>query len=385
MRKICVVVTARTSYTKIKPILCALRTREDVELQVVCAASAMLDRYGNVQHQIEQDGFKVDECVYMVLEAETLLTTAKSAGLGVIEFAGAYERLSPDVVMVMADRYEILPAALSASYLNIPLAHAQGGEVSGNIDEKVRHAVTKLADLHFPATERAREWLIRMGESAASVHCTGCPSTDICEEVIIHPEMDFDLYEKYPGVGACPDLSGGYIVVMQHPVTTEFEAARSQVEETLHAINELAYPVFWFWPNPDAGSDTTAKGIRRFREHYSLEHVHFIKNMAPNDFLRLLYASNGIVGNSSVAIRECSFLGVPAVNVGGRQQNRERGPNVVDVGHDREAIRTAITMHLKGRGECCTLYGQGNAGGKIAEILATAPLTFTKTLNYVSE
>lgn len=383
MRKVCVVLTARTSYTKIKPILVSLKENPDVELLVVCAASAVLERFGKVEKTVEKDGFKVNERIYMVLEAETLLTTAKSTGVGIIEFAGAFDRLRPDVVVIMADRYEVIAPAIAASYQNIPLAHIQGGEVSGNIDEKVRHAITKLADLHFPATERAKEWLIRMGENSNNIYCTGCPSTDLAKDVVQNPKMDFDVYEKYGGVGARPELGQGFIVVMQHPVTTEFEDARKQIIETLHAIGELNRPTLWFWPNPDAGSDDTSKMIRAFRENHDPKNIHFIKNMLPADFLRLLYASDGIIGNSSVAIRECSYLGVPAVNIGSRQANRERGVNVIDVDYERSLIKQAITDHFNGHVEKTTLYGSGDAGNKIAEVLATAPLTFIKSINYV--
>lgn len=383
MRKVCVVITARTSYTKIKPILVALKANPHVELQIVCAASAVLDRYGKVELTIEKDGFRISERIYMILEAETLLTSAKSAGMGVIEFAGAFDRLKPDVVLLMADRYEVIAPAIAASYQNIPLAHVQGGEVSGNIDEKVRHAITKLADLHFPATERARDWLIRMGERPEAVFCTGCPSTDLAKEVIENPTMDFDVYEKYGGVGDKPDLVNGFIVVMHHPVTTEYADARKQVSETLHAVSELNRPVLWFWPNPDAGSDDTSKMIRSFRENQPSSWLHFIKNMEPADFLRLLYASEGIVGNSSVAIRECSYLGVPAINIGSRQANRERGPNVVDVLHDRHEIKSAIKSHLNGRVKRTNLYGQGDAGKKIADVVSSVSLSFYKSINYL--
>ncbi|NEQ45392.1 MAG: UDP-N-acetylglucosamine 2-epimerase (hydrolyzing) [Leptolyngbya sp. SIOISBB] len=382
MRKVCVVITARTSYTKIKPILTALQQRPDVELQVVCAASAVLERYGKVEKIVEKDGFVINERIYMLLEAETLLTTAKSAGVGVGEFAGAFDRLKPDVVLVMADRYEVLSAAIAAAYQNIPLAHAQGGEVSGNIDEKVRHAITKLADLHFPATQRAADWIVRMGEATERVFCTGCPSTDLAEGVVRAPALDFDIYDKYGGVGAHPNLKRGYIIVMQHPVTTEFADAMKQVRETLHAVADWGRPVLWFWPNPDAGSDALSKGIRSFRENYNPPNIHFIKNMEPADFLRLLYASEGIVGNSSVAIRECSYLGVPAINIGNRQANRECGPNVRHVSYDRTEIKRAIVEHFVGRAERSTLYGSGNAGEQIAAVLATAPLTFSKSLHY---
>jgi UDP-hydrolysing UDP-N-acetyl-D-glucosamine 2-epimerase len=383
MRYVCVVLTARTSYTKIKPILAALHARPGVKLQLICAASALVDRYGRVA--VEKDGFRVDEHIYMLLEGETLLTSAKTTGLGIVEFAGAFDRLRPDVVVVMADRFEVMAPAIAAAYQNIPLAHVQGGEVSGNIDDKVRHAITKLADLHFPATERARDWIVRLGERPETVFCTGCPSTDLAEEVKRSPRLDFSVYEKYGGVGNAPSLHHGFVIVLQHSVTTEYGDAKRQVTETLEAVADLDRPVLWFWPNADAGSDETSKTIRAFRENRHLPQLHFIKNMESVDFLRLLYASDGIVGNSSVAIREGSYLGVPAIDVGTRQANRECGPNVVHVGYDRRQIRRAIESHLNGRMPGSTLYGHGDAGQQIAHLLATVPLTFQKSINYLED
>ena len=382
-RKVCVVLTARASYAKIKSILVALSAKEGIELQIICAASAVLERYGKVDAIVEKDGFEVNERIHMLLEAETLLTSVKSLGMGVIEFAGAFNRLKPDVVLVMADRFEVLAPAIAAAYQNIPLAHVQGGEVSGNIDEKVRHSISKLADLHFPATERAKQWLIRMGEDPGAVFHVGCPSMDLAELVIRNPSLDFDIYKKYSGVGEQPPLNRGFIVVMQHPVTTEYGDARNQITETLMAVADINKTVLWFWPNPDAGSDAISKEIRVFRENNKSTHIHFLKNMEPIDFLRLLYASNGIVGNSSAAIRECSYLGVPAINIGSRQKNRERGPNVIDAPYEKLEIKRAIECHLTGRTQRSHIYGYGDAGEKIAETLSSHTLTFCKSLNYL--
>jgi len=283
----------------------------------------------------------------------------------------------------VADRYETLATAGAAAYMNIPVVHVQGGEVTGSIDEKVRHAVTKLANLHLVATPQARERVIRLGEPDASVIVTGCPSIDIAADVAARPELDFDLFERYGGVGPRSDLGRGYLVVLQHPVTTEYEEARAQVEETLYAVRHSDLPVLWFWPNVDAGSDGTSKGIRVFREQEKPEHLHFFRNMFPEDFLRVLLRSVAIVGNSSVAIRECSFLGVPAVNIGTRQQGRERGGNVIDVEHDRGEIAGAILHHRRhGRSAPDHLYGDGQAGPRIADCLATVPLTVEKRLTY---
>lgn len=382
-RRVCVVITARPSYSRIRTALQALHLRDDVELQVIVAGSALLDRYGSVIEQIVADGFRIDARVYMVLEGENPMSMAKTTGLGMLELATAFDNLSPDLVVTIADRYETLATATAAAYMNIPLAHVQGGEVSGSIDEKVRHAVTKLADLHLTATRLARERVIRMGEDPTTVHACGCPSIDLAAEVLQRPELDFDPVQRYGGVGPGVDLDSDYIVVLQHPVTTEYETSRAHVEETLQGVHEAGIPALWFWPNVDAGSDGTSKGIRAFRERAPAAPIHFFKNMSPMDFLRVVVNSRAIVGNSSVAIREASFLGVPAVNIGSRQRGRERGLNVIDVDYDREDIRAALDKQVaRGRLESEPLYGDGRAGERIAALLATSELNIDKRLAY---
>ena len=382
-RTICVVVTARPSYSRIRTALKAIKDHPDLELQLVVAASALLDRYGNAIQAIERDGFEITERVYMVLEGENLVTSAKSTGIGLSELATVFDNLEPDAVVTVADRYETLATAVAAAYMNIPLVHVQGGEVTGSIDEKVRHSVTKLSNLHLVSTKLAAERVRKLGEHPDSVHITGCPSIDIAAEVASSPKMDFDPFVKYGGVGPTTDLSKGYLVVLQHPVTTEYEEARRQVDETLYAVRDFGLPVLWFWPNVDAGSDGTSKGIRVFRERENPKNFHLFRNMFPEDFLRLLCGATAIVGNSSVAIRECSYLGVPAINIGTRQLGRERGHNVIDVGHDRREIAEAIAAHVtRGRPSRDLLYGDGRAGDRIADCLSQAELTIEKRLTY---
>lgn len=342
-----------------------------------------MPRYGDVDKIIEQDGFEIQERLYMVVEGENLITSAKTTGLGLIEYASTFERLKPDCIFIMADRYEQIAAAVAAAYMNIPIAHAQGGEVSGNVDEKVRHAITKLSDIHFPATVRAREWLIRMGENPDKVILSGCPSTDLCQKVMDAPDLDFDLYKKYKGVGAQPDLKKPYLIVMQHPVTTEFGKAKNQINETLKAVSNIDMPALWFWPNIDAGSDEAAKAIRIFREKNVSEKIHFFRNMEPEDFLKVLHGASAIIGNSSCGIRESSYLGVPSVNIGSRQADRERSSNVIDVGYNKIEIEQAIRTHLfRPRPKGVDLYGNGKAAKIIAETLATISTSYQKKLNY---
>lgn len=382
-RRICVVVTARPSYARIKTALEAIRAHPDLELQLVVAASAVLERYGEALKYIRTDGFEVAASVFMVLEGENLVTSAKSTGLGMMELATVFDNLKPHMVVTIADRYETLATAAAASYMNIPLVHMQGGEVTGSIDEKVRHAVTKLADYHFTCTDIAAERVRKMGEDPEAVFVTGCPSIDLAADVLKQPKMDFDPFMKYGGVGAPVNLADGYIVVLQHPVTTEYESSRQHIMETLYGVKAVNIPTLWFWPNVDAGSDGTSKGIRMFREEEKPRNFHFFKNMEPTDFLRLVYNSNAIVGNSSVAIRECSFLGAPAVNIGTRQSGRERGTNVIDVDYHREHITAAIREHLHdAKRKPSTIYGDGTAGPKIAELLKKLPHRIEKRLTY---
>ena len=382
-RKICVVVTARPSYSRIKTALQAIKEHPKLELQLVVAASALLDRYGSAVQYIEKDGFHIAAKVFNVLEGENLTASAKTTGLGIMELSSVFENLKPDLVVTVADRFETMSTAIAAAYMNIPLAHIQGGEVTGNIDEKVRHSITKLSDYHFVASEDAKKRVLKLGEDFRFVFNTGCPSIDLAENVKENPDLNFDPYLKYGGVGANPDLSKGYIVVMQHPVTNEYSESRKQIEETLFAVKDIELPVLWFWPNVDAGADGTSSGIRAFREKYKMEHLHFFKNMEGEDFLRLLVNSKGLIGNSSVGIRECAYLGVPVVNVGSRQNRRVRGENVVDVKYNRQEIISALNKIFNAeRPISSDIYGGGEAGRKIAEIIADLPLVYHKTIAY---
>jgi UDP-hydrolysing UDP-N-acetyl-D-glucosamine 2-epimerase len=382
-RKVAVVITARPSYSRVKTVLHAIQNHENLELQLIIAASALLDRYGSAVDYIEKDGFKIDAKVFNVLEGENLTAAAKTTGIGILELSTVFDNLKPDIVVTVADRFETMATAISAAYMNIPLAHIQGGEVTGNIDEKVRHSITKLADYHFVASESAKERVLKLGENPKFVFNTGCPSIDIAQLVSERNGLNFNPYEKYGGVGAAPSLEKGYLVVMQHPVTNEYDKSREHIEETLKAVKELNMPTLWFWPNVDAGADGTSNGIRSFREKHLLKNVHFFKNMEGDDFLILLKNSKTLLGNSSVGIRECAFLGVPVVNIGTRQHKRERGNNVIDVDYNKEAIVSAVKKIVTlGKISSSSVYGGGQAGKIIANLLADVPLKYHKTIMY---
>lgn len=387
MRKVCVVVHSRANYGRVKTVLREVANHPELELQLIVGSSALLNRFGSAVDVMRADGFEPASVVHSIVEGETPTTMAKSTGLAIIELATHFENLKPDIVLTVADRFETLATAVAASYMNIPVAHTQGGEVTGSIDESVRHAITKLSHVHFPATERACEFLLRMGEQPGTVHLTGCPAIDLVAETdLTLPE---DLFERYKGVGEGLSTAKDYIIVLQHPVTTEYGSGLDQINQTLNAVFPIAkegMQVVWLWPNVDAGSDDVAKGIRVFREHNKTENMHFYRNFAPDDYARLLANARCIVGNSSSGLREGAYLGTPCVNIGSRQSGRERAANVTDVGYDADEIRAAIRAQLDhGRYPKSTLVGDGDAGRKIADLLAHCEIEVQKQISYVTE
>lgn len=382
-KKICVVVFSRANYGRIKSVLRAVHEHPDLELQLVLGASALLQRFGDVKSVIENDGFKPAAMVHTIVEGETPTTMAKSTGLGVIELATQFENLKPDVVLTVADRFETIATAIAASYMNIPVAHTQGGEVTGSIDEGVRHAVTKLSHIHFPATQRAHDFVVRMGEHPDTVHLTGCPAIDLVADLDL--SLPHDLFVRYKGVGIDIDPGKPYLVVLQHPVTTEYGRGFEQINETLEAVRAIDMQTVWLWPNVDAGSDDVSKGLRIAREQGKAQKIHFYRNFTPEDYARLINNAACLAGNSSSALREGAFLGVPAVNIGTRQGGREHGHNVVHAPYEREAIERVIRSQLAhGRYSRDFMFGDGNAGKGIADVLARADIKIQKRLAYVA-
>ncbi len=380
-RKVCIIVNSRANYGRIKSVLEALKSHQGISLQLVVGASAVLTRFGDVRKIIKNDGFEISSIIYSVIEGENPTTMAKSTGLAIIELSTIFENLQPDVVLTVADRYETLATAVAASYMNIPLAHTQGGEVTGSIDESVRHAITKLAHIHFPSTKLAEKFLIKLGEDPKTIHMTGCPAMDIAANTDL--KMDSEFFKRYKGVGPGIDLNKPYLVVLQHPVTTEFGQGFKQIKETIKAVSSINMQVVWLWPNIDAGSDDVSKGIRTFRERERPELIHFFKNFSPEDFIKLIGNCSCQIGNSSSAIREGSFLGIPVVNIGSRQNGRECGKNVIHVDYNYEEIQKAIKIQLKhGKYKRSNLFGDGNTGELIAEILAKAEFKIQKKLHF---
>ena len=382
-RKICIVITTRGNYAKMSSVMGSIVACPELELQLIIGGGLLLPKYGfNVEERIGRR-FHIDRSIHFLVEGETPVTMAKSAGLALSDFTTAFDDLEPDFVVVIADRFECLPIAMAASYMNVPVAHVEGGEVSGSIDESVRHAVTKMSHVHFPATAGAAKRIERLGEDPATIFTVGCTSLDVVRTLDLTDLSGVMEMQRGVGVGDQVDLTKPYLLVIQHPVTTEYDQNLAHVNETIAAVEASGMGVVWIWPNMDAGSDGISKGIRILRETKNPKNFHFFKSLPIEHYATLLNNAACIVGNSSSGIREAVFLGVPSVTVGTRQAGRERGKNVVEVPYDRDAILVALRRAVAhGRYEPDYLYGDGTAGGRIAEILRTVQVQPQKRITY---
>lgn len=379
-RKICVVLVDRANYGRMWPVMREIDSHLELELFTICAGTMLLERFGQAEHIVAKDGFEVHGRVYMELEGSVPSTMAKSVGFGIVEFSSEFQRLRPDVVLLIGDRYEALSATLAAAFQNIPIAHVQGGEISGSIDESTRHAITKFAQIHFPATERSAQYIINMGENPDYVFNFGCP----CGDYIIPLDTDLpeDIFQRN-GIGANVVPAKPFLLVVFHPVTTSFGEELGQVEELIQALDTLSVPTVWLWPNIDAGSDHISKLLRQYRERSGDKWLRLIKNFEPIVFQKILKASVCAVGNSSSFIRDTTFSGTPVVLIGDRQEGREISNNVIKTRADAKEIESAIRRQLSnGRYSPSSLYGNGSASKKIADTLASVDVYIQKRLHY---
>lgn len=389
MKKICVFVGSRANYSSIKSVMMSVKNHPDLELQLILGASAVLDRFGKVEDLIIKDGFVPNFTFHNIVEGENPITMAKSTGLGLIEASSILANLKPDYVIIVGDRFEMMSITLAAAYMNIRIAHTMGGEVTGTIDESIRHAITKFAHIHFAASEDAKQRILKLGEDPSHVHNVGCPRMDLVLNELKNDsyKMLNNLFEDFTGVGpSYLDLTKPFLLVSQHPVTTEFGSNRAQIEETLYALDELQMPTIMLWPNIDAGSDDISTGIRVYREVYNKESgtwLKLFKNLPTQIYIHLMNTCACLVGNSSSGVREGATIGTPVVNIGTRQNKREMGPNVINVGYDRNEIKEAILKQIAhGKYENAGIYGNGNAGTQIADILANSNPSIQKTITY---
>lgn len=381
-KNIAVIIFSRANYARIKSVLKELKKNKKINLQIILGGSAVLDRFGNLEDVFKKDKLQINQRCFFMIEGGSPSTMAKSTGLGIISLSTIFSNLKPHIVLTVADRFETIATAITGAYMNIIVAHTQGGEVTGSIDESIRHAITKLAHIHFPSSKQSYNRLIKMGEPRKNVFLVGCPSIDLINKKKLRIDNSFIKNFKY--IGKKIDFNQKYILIQYHPVTTEYDLEQKKTEILLDAIHSLNIQTVWMWPNIDAGSDIVGKVIRRFREKNINNKFCFVKNLPPEEFLKLVNNTECFVGNSSAAIREGSYLGVPAVSVGSRQKPREHGNNVIFASHNKNEIIKKINIQLKKKKKIkpSKIFGSGDAGKKIAQILSNINISSQKKISY---
>lgn len=382
-KKVCVVLVDRANYGRLKPVMRAITARSELQLQVIAAGTMVLERFGQPVNIVKADRFSVDGEIYIELEGSTPASMAKSVGFAVVEFASEFQRLKPEIVVLIGDRYETLAAAIAAAYMNVCIMHIQGGEVSGSIDESARHAITKFSHYHFPSTKRSAEYLVRMGERPESILGLGCPSSDIVRELI--PTLSCELVNN-TGSGCLIDTLQPFLLVVFHPTSTSYGGERRQVEQVLKALALLKTQTIMLWPNIDAGADHISKAIRIFRDQGKPTWLRILTNLGPEHYLELLGQSACAVGNSSSFVRDASFMGTPVVLVGDRQEGRETDLHVMRVPPLTKDIVAGVRMQLAhGRYSPSNLYGDGYVADRIADGLVRLRPYVQKRLHYIHD
>jgi len=368
-RKITCITGTRADYPRVRSVLREIRSREDLELSLIVTGSHLLSEYGYSAQEIIDDGFEISEKVEMFIgEFDTPLGMTEASARCTAGVAKALDQLKPDLVLITVDRVETLASTTAASLMNFPIAHIQGGEVTGTIDESIRHAVTKLSHIHFPATDDAAQRIIMMGENKDLVFNTGCPYIDEIQQVelITREELacKYDLDEKK-----------NFVIFTQHSVTTEFKESSYQVEQTIEAIKGFSdIQVVCFFSNTDAGGKEI---IKKIKDQHNFK---VIPNMLSKDFLSLMSHSSLMIGNSSAGIREAPSFKLPVINIGSRQNGRLRAPNVIDVDHDTKQIKDAINKVFSDQEFRDSLknlknpYGDGKAAKRIVDVLSSVEL-----------
>lgn len=365
-RKIAVITGTRAEYGILRPVMNAINESQKLELALIVTGTHLFEEFGHTVDEIEKDGFPIAARIKELHKKDSLHEMAQSIGRLTEKLAQALDTIKPDILLLLGDRGEMLAGAVAATYMNIPIAHCHGGELSGNVDEPVRHAVTKLAHIHFPATEKSAERIIRMGEEEWRVFVTGAPALDTILNVQLPGKES--LSQKYDF-----DFNKPYILVVQHPVTSELEDSREQFETTMDAALEQKIPVVITYPNADAGGRRIIESIKKLEGQPNIK---TFKSLPHRDYLAVMKHSRVMVGNSSSGIIEAPSFSVPVVNIGTRQKGRERGENVLDVDNDYGQIKKAIEKSLNDKKFLSLLknstnpYGKGDASRKIVKVLA---------------
>lgn len=366
-RKILAFTATRADYPRVRSVLEEIERRPNLDLRIVASGTHLSERFGNTVDEIERDGFKVDYRVPILTEDDTPYGMVKACAKLVEAMADILRDEDPDIALITVDRFETLAVTMAAAYMNYPIAHIQGGEVTGTIDESIRHAVTKMSHLHFPANEDAAERIRKMGEDPERVFATGCPYIDIITRV--RKKSFAELQERY-------SLREGAKLVLftQHPVTTEYGDGISQVLKTIDALGRFNdVHVIALFSNADAGGRRIIERLQR--ESYSIH-----PSIPHEDFLSLMSIADVMVGNSSAGIREAPSFGLPVVNIGTRQAGRLRAANIIDVPYEADAIAAALERALydgafrEACERCENPYGTPGAATRIVDVLESVEL-----------
>ncbi len=366
-RKIAVVTGTRAEYGLLYWLMKEIQADPELELQVLVTGMHLSPEFGSTWMTIEKDGFRIDSKIEMLLSSDSPVGIAKSTGLGTLGFADALDRLKPDILVVLGDRFEILAAVTAATMMRIPIAHIHGGEsTEGLIDEQIRHSVTKMSHLHFTAAEIYRERIIRMGESPDRVFFTGTPGSENFNRIKLLPKREM---EKHLNFSLPPPVA----LVTYHPVTLEGQPEKP-FGELLRALSDFpVLRIVFTMPNSDADGRIISEMINNFART-NPEKVRYFKSLGQQKYLSLMHFCNVVVGNSSSGIIEAPICGKPTVNIGNRQKGRLKASSVIDCKDKRNSISNAIRLALspafvsKAK-KTISLYGSGNVSIKMKTIL----------------
>lgn len=376
MRKICYVTGSRADFGLMSSTLLQIQAHSQLEISLCVTGQHLLPDYGNTIEDIQSHNLPIIAKIPVILDGSSGATMARAIAYELLGMVDVFERNRPDIVLVLGDRGEMLAAALAAIHLNIPIVHLHGGEHSGTIDEQIRHAISKLAHYHFVATPNARECLIGMGEHHKHIFVTGAPGLDGLTKT------------KYPSRTEMAtrwgfDENKPIVLMVFHPVVQEEAEAGEQANSILQALQQTGVQVLCLEPNSDAGGASIKKAMAKYIDN---PNFHKVEHLQRTDFLAWLACADILVGNSSSGIIEAASFGLPVLNIGSRQQSRERSGNVTDVQPVTNELIAAINLALEvGRSQWENVYGDGNAGERIVELLATLPLTaalLSKMNNY---
>lgn len=371
-RRVCVVTGSRAEYGLLRGIMREIRDARGLTLQVIATGMHLAPEFGLTYREIEADGFPIDARVEMLLSSDTPLGVTKSVGLGVIGMAEALDRLRPDFVLLLGDRFEIMAAAVAATVAGIPLAHVHGGEVTeGVMDDAIRHAITKMAHLHFTSAEVHRTRVIQMGEEPARVFNVGAPGVD---EALAMPRLDRERMGEELGI----ELRRPLLLVTYHPVTAGGHDAREGLARTLEGLAGVDATIVVTRPNADPGGRALNDQIDAFVAARPGRAV-AVTSLGPQRYVSMLALADAVVGNSSSGLIEAPAFATPTVNVGDRQRGRLRGASVIDVDETADAVRAGVERALSPafRATLATAgspYGSGGAAHEIARVLAAASL-----------